>query len=385
MSAARLLRQGLQQHAKNSTLSCLATGLPGHLLQANLTSLQARHFCRLAHLNEDTAWRNQTASHRQLLAAPARHVRGFAEQASQDKAINLERNSKAEKAPKAAAGTKEHPRLQLQGGAAANMKSGMIKAVFLSPNVLMEPYRGPGVPLPFVQSWFTFPGWRARKERVMSNLKSMYAIAKLKKNIKGFGLRKFKGEALQVYEETCQLLAEGDLSRLRQATTPALFGDMKREIKARQDGGWKSVRWSMVKRPELKQLDILHGRIMASNPKDDKTAWVQLTVQIPSEQSFAVYNAKKSLVAGSPDTAMKVKDTWVFERALKQSPSTRWRCAGRLSILPPSTAINAADTKLAAAEPSVQQRTTPKAKPVVVLPKTAQPRKHQIRAAAAAI
>ena len=50
----------------------------------------------------------------------------------------------------------------------------------------------------------------------MSNLKSMYAIAKLKKNIKGFGLRKFKGEALQVYEETCQLLAEGDLSRLRQ-------------------------------------------------------------------------------------------------------------------------------------------------------------------------
>ena len=50
----------------------------------------------------------------------------------------------------------------------------------------------------------------------MSNLKSMYAIAKLKKNIKGFGLRVFKEEALQVYKETCQLLAEGDLSRLRQ-------------------------------------------------------------------------------------------------------------------------------------------------------------------------
>lgn len=50
----------------------------------------------------------------------------------------------------------------------------------------------------------------------MSNIKSMYAIAKLKKNIKGFGLRKFKEEALQVYEETCQLLAEADQSRLRQ-------------------------------------------------------------------------------------------------------------------------------------------------------------------------
>lgn len=55
----------------------------------------------------------------------------------------------------------------------------------------------------------------------MSNLKSMYAIAKLKKNIKGFGLRVFKEEALQVYKETCQLLAEGDQSRLRQVSTSA--------------------------------------------------------------------------------------------------------------------------------------------------------------------
>lgn len=54
---------------------------------------------------------------------------------------------------------------------------------------------------------------------------------------------------------------------LRQATTPALFGNMKREIKARQDGGWKSVRWSMVKPPKLGHMDILHGRIMAQNPK----------------------------------------------------------------------------------------------------------------------
>lgn len=72
--------------------------------------------------------------------------------------------------------------------------------------------------LPFLQSWFTLLGWRARKERTMSNLKSMYAIAKLKKNIKGFGLRTFKQEALQVYTETCQLLAEGDQSRLRQVS-----------------------------------------------------------------------------------------------------------------------------------------------------------------------
>ena len=54
---------------------------------------------------------------------------------------------------------------------------------------------------------------------------------------------------------------------LLQATTPALFDNMKREIKARQDGGWKSVRWSMVTPPKLGRMDILHGRIMAQNPK----------------------------------------------------------------------------------------------------------------------
>lgn len=48
----------------------------------------------------------------------------------------------------------------------------------------------------------------------------MYAIAKLKRNVKPFSLKLFKGDALKVYEETCQLLAEGDQSRLRQVRTP---------------------------------------------------------------------------------------------------------------------------------------------------------------------
>ena len=54
---------------------------------------------------------------------------------------------------------------------------------------------------------------------------------------------------------------------LQQATTPALFDNMKREIKARQEGGWKSVRWSIVKPPKLRQMNLVHGRIMAQNPK----------------------------------------------------------------------------------------------------------------------
>lgn len=57
--------------------------------------------------------------------------------------------------------------------------------------------------------------------------------------------------------------------------------------------------------------------------QDDKTAWVQLTVRIPSEQSFAAYDSQKNLVAGDPVKPVKVYDTWVFERALKKDPSSR--------------------------------------------------------------
>ena len=57
--------------------------------------------------------------------------------------------------------------------------------------------------------------------------------------------------------------------------------------------------------------------------QDDKTAWVQLTVRIPSEQTFAAYDSSRQLVAGDPEKAIKVYDTWVFERALKKDPSTR--------------------------------------------------------------
>lgn len=57
--------------------------------------------------------------------------------------------------------------------------------------------------------------------------------------------------------------------------------------------------------------------------QDDKSAWVQLTVRIPSEQTFAAYDSSRQLVAGDPAKAIKVYDTWVFERALKKDPSTR--------------------------------------------------------------
>lgn len=64
--------------------------------------------------------------------------------------------------------------------------------------------------------------------------------------------------------------------------------------------------------------------------QDDQSAFAQLTVSIPSKQLFAAYDAQKKLVAGSPEALISVRDLWVFERALKPGPSSRWRVAGRL-------------------------------------------------------
>ncbi len=120
-------------------------------MQADLTSLQARHFCRLAKSNGTQAWQHVTDNDiRPQLAFSAQHTRytachstsccvlvnvislflcrGFAEKATQEKP------GKTDKAANAA----NKPAAQPPG---SQMRSGMIKAVFISPNVLMEPYR----------------------------------------------------------------------------------------------------------------------------------------------------------------------------------------------------------------------------------------------------
>ena len=42
---------------------------------------------------------------------------------------------------------------------------------------------------------------------------------------------------------------------------------MKREIRARQDGGWAHVDWALPARPQLQDLEVVHGRMVYLNPK----------------------------------------------------------------------------------------------------------------------
>ena len=65
--------------------------------------------------------------------------------------------------------------------------------------------------------------------------------------------------------------------------------------------------------------------------QDEKSAFAQLTVRIRALHKFAAYSGKNELRAGIPGREFPVQDVWIFERAFKQGPTSRWRIAGALS------------------------------------------------------
>jgi hypothetical protein len=209
-----------------------------------------------------------------------------------------------------------------------------LKPSMVSSNVLAEPYKGPKASLPLT-SYFTPSGWGLRWNRWKDSWKSMYSMSKLKKNIKHWDLRQFKMDALESYIETNKALAKGDLSALRSLATPAIFSDMKKQIKQREKSGWESIEWDMVKKPDLYDVELVQVRVLAADQKDDETAFVQLTVRIPSTQSFTAFNKQGRIVSTGSDKTFDVVDHWVFEIPLSKKAQQKYRVAARLNIVEP--------------------------------------------------
>lgn len=42
---------------------------------------------------------------------------------------------------------------------------------------------------------------------------------------------------------------------------------MKRQVKAREEGGWARVNWSFAQRPGLTDMEAVHGRMVMVNPQ----------------------------------------------------------------------------------------------------------------------
>lgn len=97
---------------------------------------------------------------------------------------------------------------------------GALKVSMLSPGIIYEPY-APREPMSFWRRWFTRSGWRRTKDDVILELKSAYAINKLRKT--GYSKQKFYLEAIGLYKEINSYMANGDKASLRKAVTDKMY------------------------------------------------------------------------------------------------------------------------------------------------------------------
>lgn len=170
-----------------------------------------------------------------------------------------------------------------------------------------------------------------------------------------WSLATFKAEAIEIYRDVSTAIAAGDAASLRHKATESQLTDIKRyarraavayaaseltaacrELKKREAGGWARVKWELV---EVQECSVVHGRLVAPNPKDTANSWAQLTVALKSTQRFSAYDARNKLVSGDPAQLLQVQDYWVLERAMivgMPEGLKRWRLAARMTL--PATA-----------------------------------------------
>jgi large subunit ribosomal protein L45 len=172
--------------------------------------------------------------------------------------------------------------------------------------------------------------------------------------VPNWSLATFKAEAIEIYRDVCTAIAAGDAASLRHKATESQLTDIKRyarrtvvayaashsppcrELKRREAGGWARVKWELV---EVLECSVVHGRLVAPNPKDTANSWAQMTVALKSTQRFSAYDARGKLVSGDPAQLLQVQDYWVLERAMivgMPDGLKRWRLAARMTL--PATA-----------------------------------------------
>lgn len=194
-----------------------------------------------------------------------------------------------------------------------------------SPGFVYEPY-ALREPIPFWKRYFTRTGWRQTKEDIKSELKSAYAIAKLRKT--GYSKQKFYKEAVELYKEISTLIANGDKTSLRKAVTENMFSALKNEIKQRESI-WSKVYWELVE--PIVKIRTLRARLIGVDKNDLNKAFIQLTLEFLTKEKFEAYDSKGAVVAGDKMKEVLVRSIWVFEKSLFHS-GAHWRLCGRIKV-----------------------------------------------------
>lgn len=204
-------------------------------------------------------------------------------------------------------------------------KTGAVRVSMVSPGFVYEPY-SLHEKIPWWRRCFTRSGWKRTKEDFVRELRSAYAIAKLRKT--GYSKNKFYVEALDLYKEINIMMANGDKKTIRKNVTERMYSALKNEIKQRE-ARWGSVYWEMVE-PAIK-IKTLQARLIGIDRTDLNKAFIQLTLEFLTKQKFEVYDAKGNVVAGDKKKEVLVRDIWVFEKSLFHTGAC-WRLCGRIEF-----------------------------------------------------
>ncbi|WOK95875.1 39S ribosomal protein L45, mitochondrial isoform X1 [Canna indica] len=214
----------------------------------------------------------------------------------------------------------------MKAAAPSGARKVALRVTMLSPGFVYDPYK-PREPIPFWRRWFTRSGWRRTKEDLITEMKSAYAISRLRKKV-GYSKKTFYQHALRLYKEINTLLANGDTSSLRKVVTEKMYSTLKNELK-RRESMWSSVYWELVE--PVVGIRTLRARMIALDKNDLNKAFIQLTLEITSKQKFEACDAKGNVVSGDKTKEVLVRDVWVVERSLFHQDAA-WRLCARLSV-----------------------------------------------------
>ncbi|KAG0488130.1 hypothetical protein HPP92_006941 [Vanilla planifolia] len=207
-----------------------------------------------------------------------------------------------------------------------NRSKTTLKITMLSLGFVYEPYE-PREPISFLKRWFTPSGWRRTKEDLIMEMKTAYAIARLRKKT-GYSKKQFYQNAVALYKEINSLMANGDVTSLRKSVTEKMYSTLKNELK-RRETMWQHVYWELLE--PIVKVRTLRARMIALDKNDLDKAFIQLTIEFLAKQRFEAYDSKGSVVAGDKAKEILVRDIWVFERSLFHVGAD-WRLCGRISI-----------------------------------------------------
>jgi len=175
-------------------------------------------------------------------------------------------------------------------------------------------------------SIFSRNGVSKRIFHLKNTLASLYSFFKIRSILKKvfkekFSRKIFLDEMKEIYINVAQAIAEGNLSKLKHLVTEKYLTELK-PLATKAKSGLKSV-WNIQSiLPTIETVRYVHL-------KGSSMKFAQITVEFDTRQSFAIYDSKGVLKAGS-ENSLDIKDYCVFERSLKEGSTMRWRMCAKI-------------------------------------------------------